>query len=65
MDHALKGPRRPATRAGPKAATRRINYPGIMRVIAETKYEVYVGQEFIPVGDIAASLADAARLCDV
>lgn len=45
--------------------TQEINYPGIMRAIVETKYEGYVGQEFIPVGDIAASLADAARLCDV
>jgi hydroxypyruvate isomerase len=42
-----------------------INYPGIMRAIAETKYEGYVGQEFIPLRDATASLAEAARLCDV
>jgi len=42
-----------------------INYPGIMRAIAQTKYQGYVGQEFIPLRDPVASLADAARLCDV
>lgn len=45
--------------------TQEINYPGIMRAILETKYEGYVGQEFIPVGDIQASLVESARLCDV
>jgi len=42
-----------------------INYPGIMRAIVETKYEGFVGQEFIPLRDATASLAEAARLCDV
>jgi hydroxypyruvate isomerase len=45
--------------------TQEINYPGIMRAIAETKYEGFVGQEFIPLRDPVASLAEAARLCDV
>jgi len=42
-----------------------INYPGIMRAIAETKYDGFVGQEFIPLRDATASLTEAARLCDV
>ena len=45
--------------------TQEINYPGIMRAIAETKYDGYVGQEFIPLRDPVASLSEAARLCDV
>ena len=45
--------------------TQEINYPGIMRAIADTKYEGYVGQEFIPLRDARQSLAEAARLCDV
>jgi hydroxypyruvate isomerase len=41
-------------------------YPPIMRAIAETDYQGYVGQEFIPRNpDALASLAQAARLCDV
>ncbi len=42
-----------------------INYPGILKAIVETKYQGYVGQEFIPTGDPVAGLSDAARLCDV
>ena len=45
--------------------TQEINYPGIMRAIVETKYEGFVGQEFIPLRDARKSLAEAARLCDV
>ncbi|MBL9093238.1 MAG: TIM barrel protein [Planctomycetaceae bacterium] len=45
--------------------TQEINYPGIMRAIAETKYDAYVGQEFIPLRDARKSLAEAAQLCDV
>jgi hydroxypyruvate isomerase len=45
--------------------TQEINYPGIMRAIAQTKYAGYVGQEFIPLRDPVASLSEAARLCDV
>ncbi len=42
-----------------------INYPAVMRVIAETGYEGYVGQEFIPIGDKLVSLNQAVKLCDV
>jgi hydroxypyruvate isomerase len=43
-----------------------INYPPIMRAILETGYQGYVGQEFIPkLPDPLASLAQAAKLCDV
>jgi hydroxypyruvate isomerase len=45
--------------------TQEINYPGIMKVIAETGYRGFVGQEFIPTWkDPAAALRHAARLCD-
>jgi hydroxypyruvate isomerase len=43
-----------------------LSYPAIMRAIAETGYTGYVGQEFIPRNaDMLASLAQAAKLCDV
>jgi hydroxypyruvate isomerase len=46
--------------------TQEINYPPIMRAILETGYQGYVGQEFIPKKpDPLASLAQAAKLCDV
>ncbi len=43
-----------------------LSYPAIMRAIVETGYTGYVGQEFIPrSADMLASLAQAAKLCDV
>jgi hydroxypyruvate isomerase len=42
-----------------------VNYPAVLRVIAETGYQGYVGQEFIPTRDPMQSLADAVRRCDV
>jgi hydroxypyruvate isomerase len=43
-----------------------INYPPIMRAIAESGYKGFVGQEFIPKGpDPIASLSAAVQLCDV
>ena len=46
--------------------TQEINYPPIMRAIAESGYEGFVGQEFIPRStDKVAALATAVRLCDV
>jgi hydroxypyruvate isomerase len=45
--------------------TQELNYPAIMRVIAETKYKGYVGQEFIPTRDPMTSLREAVKMCDV
>jgi hydroxypyruvate isomerase len=46
--------------------TQEIHYPGIMRAIAETGYQGFVGQEFIPTWkDPVAALRHAARVCDV
>ena len=45
--------------------TQEINYPPIMKAIADTGYQGYVGQEFIPVRDKVASLNQAVRVCDV
>jgi hydroxypyruvate isomerase len=45
--------------------TQEINYAAVMRVIAETGYKGYVGQEFIPTRDKVMALNEAVRLCDV
>ncbi len=45
--------------------TQELNYPAIMRAIAETKYTGYVGQEFIPTRDPMTSLREAVKRCDV
>jgi hydroxypyruvate isomerase len=46
--------------------TQEINYPAVMKVIADIGYTGYVGQEFIPTWkDKLAALRHAARLCDV
>lgn len=43
-----------------------INYPPIMRAIADSGYTGFIGQEFIPRADNKiAALSDAVRLCDV
>ncbi len=45
--------------------TQELNYPPIMRAIAATGYDGYVGHEFIPVGDPIAALKAAYDLCRV
>jgi hypothetical protein len=42
-----------------------IMYAPIMRTIAETGYEGYVAQEFIPTRDPVKGLWQAVKLCDV
>lgn len=42
-----------------------INYRPIMEEIANSGYEGYVGQEFIPTRDPLQGLQEAVRLCDV
>jgi len=42
-----------------------LNYPAIMRAIAESGFQGYIGQEFIPTRDPMKSLSEAVRLCDV
>lgn len=42
-----------------------LNYPAICRAIADTGFDGYLGQEFIPVGDPLTSLRQAVELCDV
>ncbi len=46
-------------------ATQELNYPAIMQALIDVGYKGYVGQEFIPVRDKIASLAEAVKLCDV
>lgn len=45
--------------------TQEINYRPVMRAIADTGYDGYVGQEFIPKGDPVAALKAAYELCNV
>jgi hydroxypyruvate isomerase len=40
-----------------------LNYPAIVRAIAATGYDGYLGQEFVPKGDPAAALRDALARC--
>lgn len=40
-------------------------YPAIMRAIADTDFEGYVGQEFVPASDPAAALQEAFDACNV
>jgi hydroxypyruvate isomerase len=42
-----------------------LHYPAIIRALAETGYEGYVGQEFVPTRDPIASLEEAIRICDL
>jgi len=40
-----------------------INYGAVLRAIAQTGYDSFIGHEFIPTGDVLTSLNDAFRLC--
>ncbi|NWG12129.1 MAG: TIM barrel protein [Acidobacteria bacterium] len=42
-----------------------LNYPAIMRAIAETGFAGFVSHEFVPTRDPLASLREAVRLCTV
>jgi hydroxypyruvate isomerase len=47
-------------------STQKLDYPAIMKVIAESKFDGWVAQEFIPTGkDPLKSLAEAVKICDV
>jgi hydroxypyruvate isomerase len=47
-------------------ATQELNYPAIMRAIADTGYTGHVGQEFIPLGKTPlASLRQGVEICSV
>ena len=45
--------------------TQELYYPAIMQAIVATGYKGFVGQEFVPKRDPMASLAQAAKICDV
>jgi hydroxypyruvate isomerase len=44
--------------------TQELNYTGICKAIAATEYDLYVGHEFVPKGDILDALRYAYRVCD-
>lgn len=46
-------------------ARQELQYPAIMRAIADTGYDGWVAHEFIPTRDPEAGLREAVRLCDV
>jgi hydroxypyruvate isomerase len=45
--------------------TQELNYPAIVKAILDTGYKGYLGQEFIPLHDPVASLAQGFKICDV
>jgi len=45
--------------------TQELNYGAVVKAILKTGYQGYLGQEFIPVRDPFASLAQAFHICDV
>jgi len=45
--------------------TQELNYGAILRAIAETGFQGFVGQEFVPKGDPLKALEEAFRICDV
>jgi hydroxypyruvate isomerase len=44
--------------------TQELNYAGICRAIAATDYDLYVGHEFVPKGDLVEALRRTFKLCD-
>lgn len=44
--------------------TQELNYAGICRAIAATGYDLYVGHEFVPKGDLIEALRKTFQLCD-
>jgi hydroxypyruvate isomerase len=42
-----------------------IYYPAVMRAIADSGYDMYVGHEFVPKGDPIEAMRAAFKLCDV
>jgi hydroxypyruvate isomerase len=45
--------------------TQELNYPAIVKAILDTGYKGFLGQEFIPVREPLASLAQGFRICDI
>jgi hydroxypyruvate isomerase len=46
-------------------ATQELNYPAIMQAIKQTNFRGYVGQEFLPKGDLIDALARAYQICQI
>jgi hydroxypyruvate isomerase len=44
--------------------TQELNYAGICRAIAETSYDLYVGHEFVPKGDLIEAIRQTFALCN-
>ena len=45
--------------------TQELNYPAIMKAIAETGFKGFVAQEFIPKADPLTSLKQGVQICDI
>ncbi|MCP3915710.1 MAG: TIM barrel protein [bacterium] len=50
---------------GPLGAEQEIHYPAVMRALAETGYDGYVGHEWIATGDALAQLRESVAACTV
>ncbi len=46
-------------------STQEVQWPAVMRAIADTGFSGYVAHEFVPVRDPLTSLAEAVTICDV
>lgn len=44
--------------------TQELNYTAISRAISTSGYSLYVGNEFIPKGNVIEALLAAFRICD-
>jgi hydroxypyruvate isomerase len=44
--------------------TQELNYAAISKAIAATDYDLYVGHEFEPKGDVIEALRQAFAICD-
>ncbi|HET6386140.1 MAG TPA: hypothetical protein VFJ58_22345 [Armatimonadota bacterium] len=45
--------------------TQEINYPAVMKAITDTNYNLFVGHEFVPTGDVFAAIKAAYDTCNV
>ena len=50
---------------GPLGPEQEIQYPAVMRALADIGYDGYVGHEWIATGDALAQLSAAVKICSV
>jgi len=45
--------------------TQEINYPAVIKAITDTNYNLFVGNDFVPSGDVFAAIKAAYDTCNV